>query len=86
MNSVEEKLKQIINKISDNYVNVDEISNQTNLFEDVGLDSLKIMELVVEIEIQFGIEIDEDDLNMDKISNYYNLKMLVCSLVKKKVE
>ena len=38
----------------------DEITFETRLVEDLGLDSLKALEMLVEIENQFRIRIDED--------------------------
>jgi acyl carrier protein len=82
MIQMENKLKELIKEISDNRLNKEDINDDTNLLEDIGLDSIQIMNLVVEIEAQFEIEIGDDDLIMDKLAVFGNLKTLVINSVK----
>ena len=42
---------------------VDEISSDDHLIEDIGADSLDIVELVMEIEKEFGISITDDEVD-----------------------
>ncbi|MCP4021001.1 MAG: acyl carrier protein [Desulfobacteraceae bacterium] len=58
--TVETKVKKVIaEKISD--VDLDDIVNEASLIEDLGADSLTIVELVMSMEEIFEIEIDDDD-------------------------
>jgi acyl carrier protein len=51
---------------------------------DIGYDSLKFIELVIKIEMEFGFEFSDDDLNYQRfttvrdISDYINEKMQCC--------
>ncbi len=44
-------------------INVDTIGEQTELVEDLGLDSLESIELVMEIEEKMGLELADDDMD-----------------------
>lgn len=41
-----------------------EITEESDLIYDLGLDSLTLVELIVDIEIEFGVEIGEDALDV----------------------
>ena len=73
----EKEILVILNKIliekskgiSENY----EFNNGTNLIKDLNFDSLQMIELMVEIENQFNIEIEEEELIMDNFVDYGQL-------------
>ncbi|MBR5478749.1 MAG: acyl carrier protein [Clostridia bacterium] len=54
-----EKVQAIIADQLD--IDTDKITNETSLSEDLGADSLDIVEMIMSIEDEFGIEIDDDD-------------------------
>mgnify|MGYP001088531152 CR=1 FL=1 len=64
--------KEVVKIISDvlmldnNVVN--SLSGESNLI-DIGLDSIKAIEIIVCIEEKFGITVNEEDLLIDKIDN-----------------
>ena len=53
-----EKLKEIITRVLPD-TDVSNIDEQTNLFSDLGFDSLAIMMMSMEIEDKFGFEFNE---------------------------
>jgi acyl carrier protein len=58
--SVETKVKKVIaQKIPD--IDIEDIVPEASLIEDLGADSLTIVELVMSMEEIFEIEIDEDE-------------------------
>ena len=58
--TVETKVKKVIaEKISD--IDIEDIVPQASLIEDLGADSLTIVELVMSMEEIFEIEIDDDE-------------------------
>lgn len=58
--TVETKVKKVIaEKISD--IDIDDVVPEASLIEDLGADSLTIVELVMSMEEIFEIEIDDDD-------------------------
>lgn len=58
-----EKRKLAIKQIIANIVleDVNEIKDETKLSEDLGFDTLDIIDLIVELEAEFSIHIDEID-------------------------
>ncbi len=53
---------------------VGEVTPDTHLINDLGFDSLDVMETVMELEDQFGIGVEEDDipsLNTPKLISEY---------------
>ena len=58
--TVETKVKKVIaEKLPD--IDMDDIVPEASLIDDLGADSLTIVELVMSMEEIFDIEIDEDD-------------------------
>ncbi len=57
--SVEEKLKAIV--IEQLSVGEEEVVNEASFLDDLGADSLDVVELVMAIEEEYGIEIPDDD-------------------------
>ncbi len=56
---LEEKVKEVIREIS----GVENIKESDDLLDDIGLDSLGMVTLLVELEDTFSIKIDESDMN-----------------------
>jgi len=60
MASIEERVKECI--VSQLVVNEDEVTKEANFIEDLGADSLDIVELTMAFEEKFGIEIPDEDV------------------------
>ncbi len=77
----EEKLKEIIVSCSDS-IDIENIKDNTDLVEYFGFDSINIMQLVVKLETEFDIEIDDDDLVLEKLSLYKG----IVEIIEKKID
>ena len=64
MASIEEKVKECI--VSQLGVNEDEVTLEASFIDDLGADSLDIVELVMAFEQKFGMEIPDDDVEQLK--------------------
>ncbi|WP_423364331.1 acyl carrier protein [Mycoplasma sp. P36-A1] len=54
------KVKEIIGDILD--LEVSEISDTANILDDLGADSIAVMEIVMELETEYDIEVDTADI------------------------
>ena len=71
---IEKKIKTIIASIdASKTLPIDEIIMETNLYEDIHMDSIELMNLVVKIEEEFDIEFSDEDMDMDYIIVFGNL-------------
>lgn len=81
----EEKLRNIIVSCCD-LIAVNQINDDTDLIQDFEFDSINIIQLVVKIETEFDIEIDDDDLILEKLSLYKGLVELIEKKISKKIK
>lgn len=77
----EDNLKKVIIECSSNIDDI-QITNSTNLIDDLKYDSMNIMQLIVELEEMFNFEFDDEDLNLEKISSYEKIKSIIESKVR----
>jgi len=68
-------LKQIIANIT----KVPEVRDDANLFDDCGLDSMSVLDLVLAVEERFGITISADELQSELFQRVTNLAQFVDS-------
>ena len=64
MNKTTEKIRAILAAQLD--IDEEKISPKTSIAEDLGADSLDVVELMMSIEEEFGVSIDEDDVRTFK--------------------
>ena len=58
------KLKSIIQPyLDEDEVDVNEIKLHSNLIQDLGLDSFYVIDLIIDIETEFDISIDNDQIS-----------------------
>lgn len=67
MNEFEMKIEKIVKNGMENYM-LSEFKETTNLFEDLGYDSISIMKLIIDIEEEFGIELDMEYFDIDDLT------------------
>lgn len=52
---------------------VDSITDETSLVEDLALDSIQILEMVIEMENEFNFRCEPDELNLDMFVRFSRL-------------
>ena len=76
---IDQKLKETIVKITTRDIDIVE----TILTDDLGYDSIQIIELIVELESEFKIEIDDDDLEIENLIIYGKLHKMIERKIRK---
>lgn len=80
--SMQEKIKRIIDKALGYEVDYRNISDNTNLLENLSIDSLLILQIIVRIEQEFNIYIDDDTAGFEMLSSLNNAVQLIKNLQK----
>jgi acyl carrier protein len=57
---IRNKIKEAIANVSD--IELEDIPDDASFKDDLGLDSLVLLEISVDIELQFGLEVSEENL------------------------
>ena len=70
-------MKQRVFKILKKLSGASKITLKNNLQEDLALDSLKMVTLLLELEEEFGFELDESDMNPFELKIVENVVNLV---------
>lgn len=72
MNMILEKIQEILAEQFE--VSADSINAETNLVDDLGADSLDVVELIMSVEDEFGISVPDEDAagltTVGKIAEY----------------
>lgn len=81
--AIAQKLRQIVLTCAE-LPDAPVIDEDTELIRDLDFGSMKIIEVVLEIEGMFDIEIDDDDLLMDILTSFRNLIDIVIKQLERK--
>ena len=73
---VRQDLKQIINDLLD--YELPAITGKTHLQNDLGMDSLDVLELIIDVEKLYGIQIPDDEV--EKVKTFNDVFNLLCKL------
>lgn len=76
INDLDLQLKQIVIAVLNLDMTSDAIDDETNLYE-LGLESLNVVELLTEAEINFDLTVDVEDLSEELFARFGNLKDFV---------
>lgn len=68
------RLKKLIVKHSVLSISEADISDDSDLVNDFGYDSVQIMRFLAEVEKEFEMEFKDDDLSLDVLGRYKGLK------------
>lgn len=78
---IQEKIKEIIVEVLEGKVEVQDIDDETLLTQDLGVDSIKLVSIIVELENKFDIEIEAEDLDVNKLTIF----KFLCTMVENKL-
>lgn len=71
---MKEKLAAILTEILEDTITPENIQEETNLTSDLGLTSLNMIYLILEIENIFGVEVDLEQVDVKTFFTYKSIK------------
>lgn len=74
---IDERLKAIVVKHSNIDITPESINDKSNLIDDFRFDSVKLVEMIVDIEIEFDVEVGIEKLSMDFARSYLGLRAFI---------
>lgn len=74
MEQVVDKIKEIISRVSRVKLPIENINDATDLIEDLGLDSVAIVQTIVVIEKEFNIQFLNEELTVELLAKFGGLK------------
>ncbi|WP_051666367.1 acyl carrier protein [Pedobacter sp. R20-19] len=69
INDIIKKLKTILETVTENPGSAQEFSDDANIITDIALDSVQMIEFMLEIEENFGIEINFDEIDFSHLTS-----------------
>lgn len=79
--TVENQIKEEILKLAKKKVTMEEVDLNTDLMEDLEMDSILIVQLMLELETRFNIIFEDEDLEDDVITKYGKLSGIILKKV-----
>lgn len=78
---IDNRLKKILCVHSQLDVLPEEITEDTNIVEDLGVNSIELIMLMVDIENQYGIDINEEKIDIARIYDIKYLNEIVIEMI-----
>ena len=83
MQNIKDEIKDIICEVMNYEFKPDDLNQETNLVEDLEMDSLIYIEMIIEIENRLDITIDPENLSFDLIKIYGSFEKMILSYLTK---
>ncbi len=84
ISSIDEKLKRIVVLHSNVIINMEDINDETEFIKDLRFNSFKIVEMLAYTELEFGVDTGIENLGMNFVKNYYELRKFILDLQEEK--
>ncbi len=66
---MKEKIKNIISEVKNEGDLVNKINDTTDIINEVGMDSLQVINFILRVEEEFDVEIDFEEFDLDHLSS-----------------
>ncbi len=70
---IKQQLKQLMVDTWELDISPNDLKDDENNFEKYGINSIDVLELLVIVEEEFGIEIDDNDINSELVESIINM-------------
>lgn len=72
-------LKRLITNLATRPLAEEDIQTEADLVKDFGFDSIALVQLIAAIETAFGIEFDDEDMDLTKLTRFGSLYELIAA-------
>ncbi|SCJ67350.1 acyl carrier protein [uncultured Clostridium sp.] len=86
LRAAEQQLKRLVLENTLSLERTEDISDETDLISDLNYDSIAAIQLIVDIENTFGIEVEDAYLSLEAIAQFGKLKSGILRQLEAKVE
>jgi acyl carrier protein len=69
---MKDRIKRILSEVKGNPLLLDKIQDETDIINEIGLDSLQLINFILKIEEVFNLELDFDNLDFSHLSSLRN--------------
>jgi len=77
VNDIDARLKSIIIKNAKAEITNEDINDNSDFIGDFGYDSISIMQIIIDVEKEFSMQFDDNDLHLANLGNYGRLKSYI---------
>lgn len=81
--NIEQKIKTILVEVTEGQFDKEKINNKTNIIDEIGLDSLQMINFILMLEDEFNLEIDFDEIEYEMFLKFSSLAEFVDEKIKK---
>ncbi|QHI35467.1 Acyl carrier protein [Kordia antarctica] len=83
-NLLKEKIAKVLTEVLSRNVQPNELTNEVDLINEIGLNSLQFLEFILEVENEFDIEIDVGNLDLRYFKKYMYLEKFISECIAEK--
>ncbi|MBR3347030.1 MAG: acyl carrier protein [Solobacterium sp.] len=80
---MEERIKQLLAETIEDSSNIASWNSDTDIINEIGLDSLQMVRFLLKLEDELGIQIDYDNLDFDDLKSIGSLAAFIKRCAKK---
>ena len=82
-NLLKEKIAKVLTEVLSKNVHPNELTNEVNLIDEIGLNSLQFLQFILELESEFDVEIDVGNLDLRYFKKYRYLEKFINECIEK---
>ncbi|MFC1460886.1 acyl carrier protein [Verrucomicrobiota bacterium] len=75
--TIQDRIKLVLTRDAMVQMKPDEIESTASLINDIGLDSIQVLEFVVGLEEEFGISLEDEELSVELFENVNSIAQFI---------
>lgn len=83
--NIKEKIINILTEVTEGKTSEKKITDETNIIDEVGLDSLQMINFILMLEDNFDLEIDFDEIEYEMFLKFNSLVKFINEKIKEQI-